>query len=586
MDVLGLPRQGPRRHGLPLSAPGEAEGRNDDAAAWLRTRAAGVRAWLALAIAWGLLGTAATIAQAGLIAHLAHAALVTGAGPGALTPALALLLGAAGVRALAEGMRQSAGIAASTRVRQRLRAELLEHIGRLGPVRLADVPSGALAGRVVEQVDALDGYFARFLPQRALAVLAPLAMLATVASLDWLAALLLAVAAPLIPLFMALVGMGAARLNRDQYETMTRLAGHFADRVRGLRTLRLFGAGDRARDEVARVSEEFRARSMRTLRVAFVSSAVLEFFSAVAIAMVAIYIGFGLLGYIAFGPAPELTLFSGLFVLLLAPEFFQPLRSLAQHYHDRAAALGAAPDLVALLARPAPAPVSTPTDGAAAADVSVHGLAAGHPGRGRVLDDLSFDVPAGARMAVIGPSGSGKSTLLHVLAGFIDAEAGDVRIAGGPPGRPGQTAWVDQRPFIRAGSIADNIRLGRPQASEADIRAAADAAGVLTFARALPDGLAATLGERGHGLSGGQAQRVALARAFVSRAPVLLLDEPTAGLDADAETAVIEALERLTAAGRTAIIATHHPRLRAAADRVLDLAPAGTARPGSVPTDA
>ena len=554
-------------------------GRSDRPASWLRARTGELRGWLTLAIAAGLVATAATVAQAGLIAWLVQAALVAGSGLEELIPALAALVGAALVRALADGARQSAGIAASTRVRRRLRTELLEHIGRLGPVRLADVPSGALAGRVVEQVDALDGYFARFLPQCALAVLAPLIILAVVLSQDWIAALLLAISAPLIPLFMALVGMGAERLNRAQFETMQRLAGHFADRVRGLRTLRLFHAAGTARADVAHASEAYRTRSMRTLRVAFVSSAVLEFFAAVAIATVAIYIGFGLLGYLDFGPAPQLTLFSGLFVLLLAPEFFQPLRGLAQNYHDRAAALGAAPDLMELLARQAPVTTQTPAPVAAHAahpgsGVSVHGLTLAHPGRGVVVRDLSFEAPAGSCVVLTGPSGCGKSTVLHALAGFIDPAAGDVRVAGAAPGQPGVCGWVDQRPFVRHASIAENIRLGRPDATDAEVHAAAEAAGVLDFAGTLPAGLDTALGERGHGLSGGQAQRVALARAFVSTAPVLLLDEPTAGLDADAETAVIDSLAQLTAAGRTTIVATHHPRLRAAADRTVDLAPA------------
>jgi len=542
-----------------------------DATAWLGARTADVRGWQALAVGAGWVATLATIAQAGLIAWVVDGVLRHGDDLQAALPALGLLLGAAGVRALAESARESAGIAASQRVRRRLRAELLDQIARLGPVRLKDQPSGALASQVVEQVDALDGYVARFLPQRALALLAPLTLLAAVAVLDWLAALLLLGAAPLIPLFMTLVGMGAERLNRAQFETMQRLAGHFADRVRGLRTLRLFAATASARTEVAAVAERYRVRSLRVLRLAFVSSAVLEFFATVSIALIAIYIGFGLLGSIGFGPASELTLFSGLFILLLAPEFFQPLRALAQHYHDRAAALGAAPDLMALLARAIPPQPGDDAPPPASADVQVAGLAVSHAQRGCVFTDLTFTASAGTCIAITGPSGCGKSTLLHALAGFIQADAGSVRIAQAGPGRPGWTAWVDQRPFIQHGTLADNIRLGHPAATEAAIEAAAAAAGVLAFAEALPEGLGARVGEAGLGLSGGQAQRVALARAFVSPAPVLLLDEPTAGLDADAEAAVSEALTRLTGQGRTVLIATHHPHLCAAADQVVTL---------------
>lgn len=542
-----------------------------DGGRWLARQAAGVRAWLALAVAAGLAGGVAVIAQAGLLAAIAHATIAERRPPAELVPAFAALVAAVLARSAADWGRQAAGTAAAARVRRRVREELLAQVGRLGPVRLADVHSAGLAHRLVERVDALEGYFARFLPQAALALAVPLVIAATVLALDWLAATLLVLAAPPIPVFMALIGMGAEHLERRRFRTLERLAGHFLDRVRGLVTLRLFGAGERAVDEVASVSDRYRRHSMGTLRLAFLSSAVLEFFAAVAIALVAIYIGFGLLGYVQFGPAPALTLFSGLFVLLLAPEFFQPLRALAQHYHDRAAALAAAADLVDLLARPVPARPASGPPAAAPGAVTLAGVDVAFAGRGAVLDGVDLELAPGERVVVVGPSGGGKSTLLHVVAGLVDADAGHVRVSGHAPGVAGAVGWLGQRPFLARASVAANIRLGRPGASDAEVAAAARAADVDEFLGRLPAGLASRIGERGHGLSGGQAQRVALARAFLSSARVLCLDEPTASLDAASEGRVLAALERLAASGRTLLIASHHPRVRALADRVVHL---------------
>lgn len=536
---------------------------------WLRARGREVRAWLALSVGLGVVAGLAVIAQAGLIAHVVHVTLIDHAPLAHLAGAFSMLVAAVALRAVADWGRQAAGIGAAARVRRRVRADLVDRLGRLGPGFVAGHHSGAIATRVVEQVDALDGYFARFLPQVALAVLVPLLVLAAVSTQDWLAALLLLASAPLIPLFMALVGMGAEQLNRRQFEIVRRLSGHFLDRVRGLSTLRLFGAAPRAVDEVAAAADAYRQRSMRTLRVAFLSSAVLEFFSSVAIAVVAIYVGFGLLGYLDFGPAPRLTLFSGLFVLLLAPEFFQPLRSLAQHFHDRASARAAAADLLEILGAPAAAWPDAPPGSSRPRALRLAGVDAAYPDGTPVLRGIDLDIAVGSRVAVTGPSGCGKTTLLQVVAGFMAPAAGRVELEGRPAGIPGDVAWMGQRTFLLQATIADNIRLARPGASDEEVRAAAEAAGAGDFLPRLPAGLDTPVGERGYGLSGGQARRVALARVFLSDARVLLLDEPTASLDGASEDRVLAALDRLAASGRTLLIATHHARVRALADRVL-----------------
>lgn len=534
---------------------------------WLASHAASQRGWLGLAAVAGVAVGALTIAQMALLAWIVSRLLVAGVPLASLSGSFLALVAVLVARALCQWGQETAGQEASLRIRQAIRAELLDHLAAMGPVRVGARHTAGLASQLVEQVEALDGYFARFLPQLRLCVAVPLLILIVVLWLDWLAALFLLLAAPLIPLFMALVGMGAERLNRDQFAAVSRLAGHFLDRVRGIATLQLFDRTREATAEVHAAAERYRRLSMRTLRLAFLSSAVLEFFASVAIAVVAIYVGFGLLGYIEFGPAQELTLFSGLLVLLLAPEFFQPLRSLAQHYHDRAAALGAADGMLALLGEPVRSPAAAqPRPLPADRLVMLEGVSLSHPGRGRVLGPLSVGVAPGETLVVTGPSGAGKSALLQLLAGFVSPDEGE---------RLGQAglsiAWMDQRPLLIHGSLADNLRLAAPEASDAELLRVVERAGLAELVAVLPAGIDTQLGERGVGLSGGQAQRLALARVFLSRADLVLLDEPTASLDDTTEARVIESLSRLAEEGGTLVIATHHPALMAMASRRLAL---------------
>lgn len=534
---------------------------------WLAAHAARQRGWLSLAALAGISVGALTVVQMALLAWIVSRLLVDGAPLASLTWAFLLLLAVLVTRALCQWGQEVSGQVASLRIRHAVRGELLDHLAAMGPVRAGARHSAGLANQLVEQVEALDGYFARFLPQLRLCVAIPLLILLVVLWLDWLAALFLLLAAPLIPLFMALVGMGAERLNRDQFVAVSRLSGHFLDRVRGIATLQLFGRTHEAATEVHAAADNYRRLSMRTLRVAFLSSAVLEFFASVAIAVVAIYVGFGLLGYIEFGPAEELTLFSGLLVLLLAPEFFQPLRTLAQHYHDRAAALGAADGMLALLDEPVrPEHESAGAPPIAGRCVALEAVTLAHPGRGQVLGPLDVVVEKGDILVVTGPSGAGKSALLQLLAGFVAPASGQRHAAADL-----RIAWMDQRPLLIHGSLAENLRLAAPQASDAELERALVHAGLAELVAALPQGIHTPLGERGSGLSGGQAQRLALARVFLSDAELVLLDEPTASLDEETEARVIESLRRLGDEGRTLVIATHHPALMAMSSRRLAL---------------
>ena len=557
----------------------ERKRRNRD---WLRRLAAEEKGSLLLARLLGLAQTLALLAQMGLLAWLVNELLIAGRALDELALAAALLVPLILVRSLLQSLQEITGQRLGNRLRLRVRQRLLKKLAQLGPVRLSgDSPAG-LSSQWLEQVDALQIYFARFVPQMTLAWLTPLLILVLVFSLDWVAGLFLLISAPLIPLFMALVGWGAERLNQQHFVQLQRLSGHFLDRIRALTTLKLFGRTQEACDQVVTATENYRRLNLRTLKVAFLSSAVLEFFASVAIAAVAIYIGFGLLGYIAWGPAASLTLFSGLLILLLAPEFFQPLRTLAQQYHDRAAALGAADRLVDLLERPLNSNPATKAEGEGPTReerlspwmLELQEVTLSYPERGQVLGPINLTLDRGEALVITGRTGSGKSSLLHLLAGFMQPSSGRLRIDGLPAGERA-LIWMHQQPFIFQGSWADNLRLAAPQANTAQMLDALQQVGLIALLDQQAKGLDSLLLEGGRNLSGGQAQRLVLARALLTPSRLVVLDEPSASLDAGAAEQLLQLLEELKYQGCTLVIASHDERFLRLADRHLPLTPGG-----------
>ncbi|MBP5980114.1 MAG: thiol reductant ABC exporter subunit CydD [Halomonas sp.] len=535
------------------------------ARSWLKTLATLERRRLHLAAFLGVLAGVQTVIIVVGLAWLVEQITVHQQSPYQLVNVLVLLALCVLGRGVCQWAQETVSLEASLRIRQHARRQLLDKYWALGPAWLAYQQSGALATQAVENIEALDGYFARFYTQLRITAVLPLVILLVVIKFDYLVAVFLLISAPIIPLFMALVGMGAERINRDQFAAVARLSAHFLDRVRGMSTLQLFGRTASAHKDVWWATDDYRRLSMRTLRLAFLSSAVLEFFASVAIAVVAMYVGFGLLGYIEYGPAPSLTLFSGLAVLLLAPEFFQPLRTLSQHYHDRATALGAAESLVTVL-NEASIQRSILSEPDAVEDIAVlKNVSVEYASRGRVLGPIDLTVKKGSVIAISGPSGSGKSTLLALLAGFLTPSQGSLQLA-----QP-RYAWLDQQPSLLHGSLADNLRLANPTADTSAMLAALRQAGLQALLEKLPHGLDTLIGERGIGLSGGQAQRLALARIYLSDASLILLDEPTASLDTETEGAVIKALLAWAAQGRTMVMATHHPAAIQAAQRHLEM---------------
>lgn len=471
---------------------------------------------------------------------------------------------------------------ASERVKTTLRRRLLTGLAKAGPAAKLPV-SGAVAAAVTDQVEAVGPYIRRFLPIRTRLVLAPLAILLVSLWVNWFVAVILLVAGPMIPLFMALIGMRAQSASDEQQGELARLGGFLMDRLAGLETLKLLGAAERTGQQVAEAGQSFRVATMKVLRIAFLSSTVLELFSALGVAFVAVYVGFSLLGQIGFGTwGAPVDLWSGLFVLLLAPEFFSPLRAFAAAYHDKAGAQAAAAHL-AELPMPeqdeAPAPVQAiMTPPAGPVSVTFRSVTLGHEGR-PVLAGLDLDLRPGELLHLRGRSGSGKSTLMDALIGLNPPLSGEILIAGTPLTSLDQglwrsrIAWLSQDPRLFFGSVRANLRRAAPDAADADLWAALELAGAKSLVEQMPRGLLTSLGEDGFGLSVGEARRIALARAMLRADPLLVLaDEPTAGLDEDTAAIVIEGLKVLCK-DRSSLIASHDPALLTLPGRVFDLEP-------------
>lgn len=537
---------------------------------WLAVLTRRNRLWISSTVAAGTVVAVATIAQMILLARIVHLGVIDETPVAELTPLFLGLIMAIVIRAIGQGFQTRLAARCSEQVRRDARRQIHKHWQATGPVELGQSSAGTLAREWIDHVEALHGYFARFLPQMSLSIIVPLLILALVFWLDWLAAIFLLLSAPLIPLFMALVGMGAEKLNQQHFETIAQLSGQFLDKVRGLTTLQLFGQTAGAAELIRKRSDYYRRITMKTLRVAFLSSAVLEFFASVAIAVIAIYIGFGLLGYISYGPADELTLFSGLLILLLAPEFFQPLRTLSQHYHDRAAAMGAGAEILERLNTPVDSHQPQASVGAEPTDdvIELNSVSMAFRADHEVLQKVSLKIRKSEVIALTGPSGGGKSTLLHLLAGFMAPDTGRIRLFGQLPGSF-RFGWLGQKGFLVQGTWADNLRLTTPDASDVAIATALRNVGLGPLLDSRKDGVHSAVSEDGQGLSGGQARRLSLARIFLADYDLILLDEPTAGLDADSEVFVLEALHKLAVAGKTLIFSTHHQALLTLANRVL-----------------
>lgn len=534
----------------------------------LLKHARATRPFIAISIALGCLSAALVIAQAWLLADVIAGAFAGGNVVRLTAPLLALLGVVLGRSGTAWGT-ELAATRSATLVKLQLRQALLRHLAVTAPGRMGERRTGELATLATRGLDALDSYFSLYLPQLVLAAIVPVAVVAAIVARDWISAAIIVFTVPLIPVFMALIGMATRERTEAQLRTLQRLASHFLDVLSGLATLKVFGRSRAQTAVIREISERQRRATVATLRITFLSALVLELVATLSVAVVAVAVGLRLLG-------GEMSFSSALFVLVLAPEAYLPLRSLGANYHASAEGERAAEQVFSVLETPSP-PQGRRQDvpDPAWASISIEDLTVRYPGRASAaLDHVSLRVEPGETVAVCGPSGAGKSTLLSVLLGFVTPTGGTVRIGDEElvdldlAAWRQRISWLSQRPHLFATSIEENIRLGRPDATDSQVRDAALAAGLGGLLSNRQGGLGAKLGDRGDGISAGERQRVALARAFLRDAPLLLLDEPTANLDGATEEEVLRAIRRLVE-HRTAIVVAHRSALMELADRVV-----------------
>jgi len=536
---------------------------------WLKSQSVHGHRWLRLSFMLGTLSALLILAQAWFLASLLQALLVEHQPRETLLTSFALLLACFAGRALLAWLREKVGFKTGQAIRQTLRSQVLDRLSDLGPAWIQGKPAGSWATLLLEQIEEMQDYYARYLPQMMLAGVIPLLVLILLFPVNWAASLILLATAPLIPLFMAMVGMGAADANRRNFQALARLSGQFLDRLRGLETLRLFHRAHAETETIAEASDQFRQRTMEVLRMAFLSSAVLEFFASISIALIAVYFGFSYLGVFDFGHySGPVTLFAGFLVLILAPEFYQPLRDLGTYYHAKAQAIGAADALQTFLEESEAASVAR---GTLSPDLSrgfhlvaqdlVIITADGTP----LAGPLNFTLRPGQRVALVGQSGAGKTSLMNVLLGYLpyrgslrvnEVELRDIDL----PHWQQQLAWVGQNPHLPANTLRQNILLSGNR-DDARLQEVLTLAGVSEFLPGLPAGLDHETGDRSARLSVGQAQRVAVARALMKPCQLLLLDEPDASLEAQSEQHVNHALLQASHSQSTLLITHQLDRL-------------------------
>ncbi len=527
--------------------------------------------WLS-GVVFGFLGGLLVILQAYLLSDLLDQVFLQGQTRDGVIPLFAGLAGVVLGRGIVAFGREYFANRVAVQVKQRLREELFRQITALGPAFINDQKSGELVNKATQGIEALDAYFSQYLPQLALAALIPISILVVVFPSDWLSGLILLLTAPLIPIFMILIGRVSESTTRKQWTALNRLSNYFLDTLQGLRELKQLGQSEARAHNVAKASDDYRLATMQVLRVTFLSAFALEFIATISTAIIAVQIGLRLL-------AGGMLFREAFFILVLAPEFYQPLRMLGQRFHAGMNGVTAAGDIFGLLEMPVPGtagqakislrPQREPVE------ISFEQVSFTYPGReDAAVQDITFTLRPGEQVALVGESGAGKSTLAGLLMGFIRADAGQI-LAGG---RPIETldgsdwrkrvTWIPQSPYLFNTSLGANIALGNPEASKDEILGAAEQAHLQDLIEALPAGLDTPVGEQGVRLSGGQAQRIALARAFLRDTPVLVMDEPTAHLDAELEAWLEESVQRLCR-GRTTLVIAHRLPTVIHSDRIL-----------------
>ncbi|CWW93764.1 TPA: cysteine/glutathione ABC transporter permease/ATP-binding protein CydD [Haemophilus influenzae] len=529
---------------------------------WLRAQQEPIKKLMRANIALATLSALILVAQTYFLATLLDKLIMQNVPRDELIPYFLGLIIGFGMRAIILWVREKIGFRSGQLLRNHIRQKILDKIHLVGPATINQKPAGSWASIMLEQVENLHNFYARFLPQQSLSAIVPVVIFIAVFPLNWAAGLILMITAPLVPLFMIIVGIAAADNSQKNMDTLSRLSAQFLDRLRGLETLRLFNRTSEQTEHIENATEDFRETTMDVLKLAFLSSAVLEFFTSISIALMAVYFGFSYLGQIEFGTynAP-LTLFTGFFCLILAPEFYQPLRDLGTYYHDRAAGIGAADAIVDFLeadyltVHQNEKTISLES----AVEISAENLVVLSTQGSALTKPLNFQIPANHNVALVGQSGAGKTSLINAILGFLPYK-GSLKINGQELRESNladwrkHIAWVGQNPLLLQGTIKENLLLGNIQANDEEINQALMHSQAKEFTDKL--GLHHEIKDGGLGISVGQAQRLAIARALLRKGDLLLLDEPTASLDAQSENLVLQALNEASQ-HQTTLMITH-----------------------------
>ncbi|MEG3694471.1 cysteine/glutathione ABC transporter permease/ATP-binding protein CydD [Vibrio coralliirubri] len=552
---------------------------------WLKQQSKLAKRWLMIAISLGVLSSVFLIAQAALLASILHQLIIENVDKSELVGHFAGLALSVVGRAGCTWGREIAGYRCGEQIRVYIRQLILDKLRELGPAYIKGKPAGTWATLLLEQVEDMQDFFSRYLPQMSLSVMIPFIILVVVFPVNWAAGLIFLITAPLVPMFMALVGMKAADANRKNFKALQRLSGHFYDRLQSMTTIRLFDRTNAETEVLKGASEVFRTRTMDVLKIAFLSSAVLEFFTSISIAMTAVYFGFTYIGELNFGHyGAGITLFAGLFILILAPEFYQPLRDLGTFYHAKQQAVGAAESIVEFLETDITKVKSgdTQLDTAQGINIEAQDLKVLSPEGVQLVGPISFALNTRQSTALVGPSGAGKTSLINAILGFMPYE-GSLKINGielrdlDLASWRKTISWVGQNPLLLHGTIRDNVTLGKQDITDQTVQNALEQSFANEFVN--EHGLDYMISDRSGGLSVGQSQRLALARAMIQDGQFWLLDEPTASLDTRSEQLVMKGINS-NIESRTALLVTHQLAPLQSVDNILVMRDGGLVEQG------
>ena len=546
---------------------------------WLKSISLPAQKWVKLTIIIAFASQLLLIYQLYLLSHIAYTVYLKGYALKQLSISFISIIVIVLIRALLSWLREIVSYQSAVIVKKQLREDILNHVDKLGPVRLSQVSNANIISSAMEQVEGLTGFMTKFLPQVTLAGILPFIILIFVFQKSIVAGVILLITAPLIPILMIIIGLSAESENQKHFKALTRMSSTFLDTIKGLTTLKLFNKSKMQSDKIFQASDNYRIRTMRVLKIAFLSAAVLEFFAAASIALVAIYLGMGFINAGAdintWWSLKYMTLQDALFILLLAPEFFMPLRELSVHYHAKAEAVGAALEIQKIFDIEPPLRNEKQDFNQDIQSIDIKNLSVKY-GEKVVINNLSLNIQKQEKIAIVGASGAGKTTLINTLLGFIEYQGNiivnnDIELSNiDDKYWLKNISWLGQNANLFKGSIRDNLSLANKDSSDEDFKQAIKKANLDEFINSLPNSLDTQIGEQNLGLSGGQAQRLALARAYLKPHNLLILDEPTASLDKDTETKVIQSL-KANWQDKTVIMLTHKLNFLECVDRIIVL---------------